>query len=86
MPFLLITADFPEIKPDELQEIYVRLESNNWLKLHDHSDHKGTTWFTSINYYRPLQEVVSEAKEKFTSLCAPYCQPKLAATLNANPA
>jgi hypothetical protein len=86
MPYLIVTADFPSIKPNELEDIYACLEKARWHQIHEHDGYEGTTWFTSINYYLPLQETINEATEQFNRCCTPYCKPRLVVETSANAA
>ncbi len=76
MSFVLVTADFPEIESSEFDVIFSRLEQENWIKLHEHSNPVNTIWFNAITTERQ-DEAIRTARHNFTACCIPYCIPRL---------
>lgn len=76
MPFILITADFPEMEPVGITRIFSLLEEHNWVKLHDHDSRTNTIWFRAAQPAQP-DDAIRAARHNFTACCIPLCIPRL---------
>ena len=77
MSFVLVTADFPEIERVEFDAIFNKLQTQNWVKMHDHILPVNTIWFYGLVPEQP-EEAIKIARHNFTSCCIPFCIPRLA--------
>jgi hypothetical protein len=75
MSYVQITADFPGIRTDEMNEISNRLEKGQWKKLHDHHGTMNTAWLATFAEEVPNQEAIKNAQDTFMACCSPYCRP-----------
>jgi len=75
MSFILITADFPGIRSDEMAEIYKRLENGSWQKRHNHNGSSNATWALSLTPGIPQADALRIAQASFMACCSPYCRP-----------
>jgi len=77
MSFILITADFPGVRAEEMGEIYKRLKNGSWEKRHDHSGALNTNWMISFGPGILEAEAIKIAQVSFMACCKPYCPPIL---------
>ena len=76
MPFIVVIADFPDLKPGELTNIFARLKKENWTKMHHHSGHLYTVW-NNLAFPGEAGAAIKMARHSFYSCCTPYCIPRL---------
>jgi hypothetical protein len=77
MSFVIISADFPGVRTEEMSEIYKRLKSGSWEQRHDHDGAINTTWMTSFVPGILESEAIKIAQVSFMACCKPYCPPIL---------
>jgi hypothetical protein len=76
MPFIIVIADFPDLKPGDLSDIFNNLEKENWIKMHHHSGLIYTVWSNSGFPGQP-DEAIKMARHSFYSCCVPHCIPRI---------
>jgi hypothetical protein len=76
MPYVLVTADFPNVKNEERNIIYECLKEKKWTKITEPGRDIDTVW---EGYWESVEEkkAIETAIIEFTACSKNYCNPKL---------
>ena len=77
MSYIMVTADFPKVTPEQRQKIYDCLKGKNWVKVEDPGRDISTTWQGSFDDSSLEDNCKTTAINNFVECSKAYCKPKL---------
>ena len=84
MSYILITADFPGVKPDQCNKITSDLEQKYWKKVNEEDANINTAWYRFFPNDITEETAKNTAIRNFRESSNLYCEPRLVIHFGAN--
>jgi len=75
--YALVSADFPNVTPEQRKKIYECLEKNQWHKFQNVGRDITTCWYASFKDTVNYDAILRAAEREFRDCCSSYCNPRL---------